>query len=59
MCNIQQCYVYHVVPYIPSTYNWKFIPFDCLHLIPSPPNPLPLVTINLMSLSTSLFVFEV
>ena len=31
--------MYHVAHYIPSTYNWKFVPFDCLHPVPpsSPP----------------------
>ena len=23
-------YIYHVVYYIPSNYNWKFVPFNCL-----------------------------
>ena len=35
-------YIYPVVHYIPSTYfsyNWKFVPFDCLHPIPFPQPP--------------------
>ena len=61
--NIQNVnYSYHVVHYIPSTYlsyNWKLVCFDHLPPIPPPPMALPLlVTTNLISLSTSLFVFE-
>jgi len=32
--NIQN-YICHVVHYISSTFKWKFISFDCLHLISS------------------------
>ena len=36
-------YIYHVVHYILSSYlsyGWKFVPFDCLHPVPSPsPSP--------------------
>ena len=35
-------YIYPVVHYIPCTYlsyNWKFVPFDHLHLIPPPSTP--------------------
>ena len=35
--------IYHVVYYIPSTYlfySWKCVPFNYLHPVPPPPNPL-------------------
>ena len=47
-------YVYHVIHYIPSTYlsyNWKFVPFDCLHPIFPLSTPHFLVTTNLISIS--------
>ena len=54
-------YSNHAVYYINSNYlfyNWKFVPFDHLHLIP--PIPIPaLVTTNLIYFSVSMFVFEV
>lgn len=34
--------IYHVLPYISSTYLsyiWNFVPFDCLNPIPPLPNP--------------------
>lgn len=32
-------YIYHVIYYISSTYNWKFVSLDHLHLIPHPSSP--------------------
>ena len=54
--------MYHVVCYIHSTYssyNWKFISFNCLHPVaPNPiPRPPPLETTNVILFSE--FVFEV
>ena len=37
--NTQQYYIYHVVHYIPSTYNWKFVHFEYLEPIPHPVTP--------------------
>ena len=48
-------YNYHVVCYIPSTYNGKSVPFDYLHPVLLSPSP-PLVTINPISFSMSLFL---
>ena len=42
---ISVSFIYHVVNYIPHAYlshNWKFVPFDHLHLVPPPPPPTPL-----------------
>ena len=50
-------YIYHVVHYIPSTYNWKFVPFDCLHVISPPYTLLPLVTTNLIFFSYEFYLF--
>ena len=38
------------------SYNWKFLPFDCLHPIKTSPPP---VITNLISFSMNMFVFEV
>ena len=51
-------YIYHVVPYIPSTYfsyNCKVVPFDYLHYVPPPPASS---NHNLISSSMSSFVSE-
>ena len=38
----------HGVPSTFLSYNWKFAPFDCLHPISILPQPMPLVTTNLI-----------
>ena len=51
--------IYCIMHYIPSiylSYNWKFLPFDCLHPIKTSPPP---VITNLISFSMNMFVFEV
>ena len=45
----------HIIHYIPSTKTWTFVPFDCLHQLPSS-DPHSLVLTNLISFSMSLIL---
>lgn len=48
-------YGHHAGHYIPSTYNWPSVPFNHPPPISSPPNPISLVAISLISSSINLW----